>query len=53
MATQQDDAGVPLSVAHDLSAFRLIELPPELVALLESPNPPLYAAVPSRMPTGC
>jgi len=50
MATQQDE-GVPLSIAHDLATFRLLELPPELVELLEAPNPPLYAAVPSPIET--
>jgi sister chromatid cohesion protein DCC1 len=50
MAAHHDE-GVPLSIAHDLSAFRLLELPPELVELLEAPNPPLYAAVPPPIET--
>ncbi|KAF2248632.1 sister chromatid cohesion protein-like protein Dcc1 [Trematosphaeria pertusa] len=40
MATQQDERGVPLSVAHELQQFRLVELPPEIAELLEAPNPP-------------
>ncbi|KAF1955711.1 hypothetical protein CC80DRAFT_505043 [Byssothecium circinans] len=43
MATQQDQGGVPLAIAHDLQQFRLLELPPELVELIESPNPPLLS----------
>lgn len=42
MATQQDDGGVPFSLAHELQQFRLLELPQELVALLDDPNPPRY-----------
>ncbi|OAG08537.1 uncharacterized protein CC84DRAFT_1215025 [Paraphaeosphaeria sporulosa] len=40
MATQQNEGGVPFAVAHDFKSFRLLELPPELVQLLEAPNPP-------------
>ncbi|KAF2690388.1 hypothetical protein K458DRAFT_290521 [Lentithecium fluviatile CBS 122367] len=38
--TQQHEGGVPFSVAHDLQTFRLLELPPEIVELLDSPSPP-------------
>lgn len=37
-----DPAGVPFAVAHDLQTFRLLELPPEIVDLLEAPDPPRY-----------
>jgi sister chromatid cohesion protein DCC1 len=40
MATQQDDGGVPFSMAHEMQPFRLFELPPEIVALIDAPNPP-------------
>jgi hypothetical protein len=42
MATQQEEAGVPFSVAHEMQQFRLLELPPELLELLEAPSPPQY-----------
>ena len=42
MATQQDHGGVPFSIAHEMLQFRLFELPPELVELLDAPQPPLY-----------
>jgi hypothetical protein len=41
MATQQDEGGVPFSVAHEQQHFRLLELPPEIVELIDAPNPPL------------
>lgn len=34
---------IPFSASHDQQAFKLIELPPELLALLESENPPKSA----------
>lgn len=40
MATQQEDGGVPFSIAHDMQHFRLLELPPEVVELIEAPNSP-------------
>jgi sister chromatid cohesion protein DCC1 len=40
MATQQAEGGVPFSVAHDMQQFRLFELPPEIVELIDAPNPP-------------
>jgi hypothetical protein len=40
MATQQDEGGVPFSIAHDMQQFRLLELPQEIVELIESANPP-------------
>lgn len=44
-ATPPMDRSVPFAVAHDLQAqaFRLLELPQEIVDLIEAPNPPLYA----------
>lgn len=42
MATQQNEGGVPFAVAHELRSFRLLELPPEIVELLEAPDPPQY-----------
>jgi hypothetical protein len=41
MATQQDQGGVPFSVAHQFQPFRLLELPQEIVELIDAPNPPL------------
>jgi sister chromatid cohesion protein DCC1 len=41
MATQQDQGGVPFAVAHDFQHFRLLELPAEIVELIDAPNPPL------------
>jgi hypothetical protein len=41
MATQQDEGGVPFSIAHQQQHFRLLELPPEIVELIDAPNPPL------------
>ncbi|KAL5114812.1 hypothetical protein ACEQ8H_007305 [Pleosporales sp. CAS-2024a] len=40
MATQQDDGGVPFTMAHAMHQCRLLELPPEMVALLDAPHPP-------------
>jgi sister chromatid cohesion protein DCC1 len=34
---------IPFCASHDQQAFKLIELPPELLALLESENPPKSA----------
>ncbi|KAI9774282.1 MAG: hypothetical protein M1840_004176 [Geoglossum simile] len=39
----QVDAGIPFGFSHDQQAFRLLELPPALLAALESPNPPTNA----------
>lgn len=47
MAALQHDAGVPFAIAHDMQHFRLLELPPEIVELVDAPGPPpyvLYAA---------
>ncbi|KAF2816171.1 uncharacterized protein BDZ99DRAFT_458061 [Mytilinidion resinicola] len=62
MATQ-DDSGVPFSVVHDQQQFRLVELPPEILALIDSPNasnapilsvksqaPPTTSSAPSSKP---
>ncbi|KAF2032605.1 hypothetical protein EK21DRAFT_109677 [Setomelanomma holmii] len=43
MATQQDEGGVPFSIAHEMQHFRLFELPPEIVELIDAPNPPLLS----------
>ncbi|KAF2200086.1 sister chromatid cohesion protein-like protein Dcc1 [Delitschia confertaspora ATCC 74209] len=40
MATQQDEGGFPLSISHNLRQFRLLELPPDLLELIDSPHPP-------------
>lgn len=40
MSTQLN-AGIPLSHAPDGVGYKLLELPPELVELLESENPPM------------
>ncbi|KAL1597831.1 hypothetical protein SLS60_008318 [Paraconiothyrium brasiliense] len=47
MATQQGEGGVPFAVAHELQNFRLLELPSEIVELLEAPNPPPPNAQPA------
>jgi sister chromatid cohesion protein DCC1 len=39
--SSQNDAGVPLVHAPDDVGYKLLELPPELVELLESENPPM------------
>ncbi|KAF4632104.1 hypothetical protein G7Y89_g6021 [Cudoniella acicularis] len=39
MSTQYDN-DIPFSASHNQQAFKLLELPPELLALLESENPP-------------
>ncbi len=41
MATQYT-TDIPFSSSHHQQAFKLLELPPELLALLESDNPPMY-----------
>ncbi|KAK3339148.1 hypothetical protein B0H65DRAFT_475521 [Neurospora tetraspora] len=46
MSTQAN-AGIPLSHAPDGVGYKLLELPPELVELLESPNPPTLTLHPS------
>ncbi len=38
--SSQDGAGIPLVHAPDGLGYRLLELPAELVALLEGDNPP-------------
>ncbi|KAH7068873.1 sister chromatid cohesion protein-like protein Dcc1 [Paraphoma chrysanthemicola] len=43
MATQQDEGGVPFAIAHEMQHFRLFELPPEIVELIDAPNPPLLS----------
>ncbi|KAK4109712.1 hypothetical protein N656DRAFT_782545 [Canariomyces notabilis] len=46
MATQ-DDAGIPLFHAVDETGYKLLELPPELLELLERPDPPTLTLHPS------
>lgn len=38
--SSQDVLGIPFSASHTQQAFKLLELPPELLALLESDDPP-------------
>ena len=40
--SSQDNQGISLSHAPDGIGYRLLELPPELVVLLEGENPPAY-----------
>ncbi|KAF2263350.1 hypothetical protein CC78DRAFT_545079 [Lojkania enalia] len=40
MATQQAEGGVPFSMVHNMQQFRLLELPAELLELIDTPNPP-------------
>lgn len=35
-----DPSDIPFSASHNQQAFKLLELPPELLALLESADPP-------------
>ncbi len=37
----QDDRGIPLHHAPDGVGYKLLELPPELVSLLEGDSPPV------------
>lgn len=39
MAISQHPGGVPVSIAHTFQHFRLLELPPEIVDLIDSPAP--------------
>lgn len=43
MATQQFDGGVPFAIATTAQKLQLLELPSEVAALLDSPNPPRCA----------
>lgn len=44
MATQQFDGGVPFAIRAGAQAkLQLLELPPDVVALLDAPNPPRCA----------
>ncbi|KAL2018219.1 hypothetical protein VTK56DRAFT_1126 [Thermocarpiscus australiensis] len=45
--SSQGDAGIPLFHALDGTGYKLLELPPELLELLESPNPPTLTLHPS------
>lgn len=44
MSTQYD-VDIPFSASHNQQAFKLLELPPELLALLESDNAPPQVAL--------
>ncbi|RDL30398.1 Uncharacterized protein BP5553_10276 [Venustampulla echinocandica] len=46
MATQYN-LDIPFSASHGQQAFKLLELPPELLALLESDNPPRISIISS------
>lgn len=46
MATLQDKAGIPLAHAPDGAGYKLLELPPELLTLLESDDPPVSVRPP-------
>jgi sister chromatid cohesion protein DCC1 len=41
MATQYT-TDIPFSASQEQQPFKLLELPPELLALFESDNPPMY-----------
>ncbi|KAL2164946.1 hypothetical protein VTH06DRAFT_242 [Thermothelomyces fergusii] len=43
----QDTGSIPLSHAPDGTGYKLVELPPELLELLESPDPPTLTLHPS------
>ncbi|KAH6632355.1 hypothetical protein F5144DRAFT_573791 [Chaetomium tenue] len=43
----QSNPGIPLSHAPDGTGYKLLELPPELLELLESPDPPTLTLHPS------
>ncbi|KAI1143113.1 hypothetical protein F5Y05DRAFT_367525 [Hypoxylon sp. FL0543] len=45
--SSQNDLGIPLNHAPDGIGYKLLELPPELLALLESDNPPVLNIEPS------
>ncbi|KAK0636664.1 hypothetical protein B0T17DRAFT_484942 [Bombardia bombarda] len=45
--TSPANAGIPLSHAPDHVGYKLLELPPELVELLEGENPPVLTLQPS------
>jgi sister chromatid cohesion protein DCC1 len=50
MATQYT-TDIPFSSSHHQQAFKLLELPPELLALLESDNPPMCVVLPFAVAT--
>ncbi|KAK4032882.1 hypothetical protein C8A01DRAFT_50425 [Parachaetomium inaequale] len=45
--SSQDNTGIPLSHAPDGTGYKLLELPPELLELLESPDAPTLTLHPS------
>lgn len=47
MLSSQSVAGIPLNHAPSGTAYKLLELPPELLALLESDSPPTLRLEPS------
>ena len=41
----RDGAGISFDVCHDQQVFRLLELPPALLGMITSSNPPRYIFV--------
>ena len=46
--SSQSDSGIPLLHAPSGVGYRLIELPAELVSLMESDNAPVYVSPPAN-----
>ena len=42
MMAIQDDSGIPLEISNQQQNLRLLELPPSLLTLLVSKDPPKY-----------
>ena len=40
--SSQDTTGIAFDICHDQQVFRLLELPPALVEMITSSNPPRY-----------
>ncbi|ROW14065.1 hypothetical protein VPNG_04187 [Cytospora leucostoma] len=47
LSTQEANKGIPLHHAPSGTGYKLLELPPELLALLESDDPPILRLEPS------
>lgn len=43
----QDESGIPFVLSSDQQSFRLLELPPSLIELLTSREPPKYCLIPN------
>ena len=41
----QDDSGIPFEINREQEHFRLLELPPSLLSLIASKDPPKYVLV--------